>query len=102
MKSSSRLGPRRPARSELWLSGSTTPWLVVSRFSRPWDEASSCFWRVLTASPTLDLREPSGRDDAMGYHSRKIVAGAGGAPEAWRVVADLRSAEIEIEQGLEA
>jgi hypothetical protein len=30
MKSSSRLGPRAPLRSEFWLSEIGTPWFVVS------------------------------------------------------------------------
>ena len=30
MKSSSSVGPRRPAFSEFWLSATGTPWLVVS------------------------------------------------------------------------
>ena len=36
MKSSMRVGPRRPALSEFWLSATGTPWLVVS----PWPVAS--------------------------------------------------------------
>src|SRR5688572_14555814 len=37
MKSSSSVGPRRPAFSEFWLSATGTPWLVVS--TRP-DEST--------------------------------------------------------------
>src|SRR6187402_2143617 len=66
-KSCSRVGPRKPAFSELWLSGSTTPWLVVSWFSGPCVKASSCFWRLVTASPAFALREPSVREEAIDH-----------------------------------
>src|SRR6185369_17239623 len=59
MKSSSSDGPRTPALSELWLSGITTPSLVVIRFSGPWLNDSSCLCLAAAPSPIRDLRWPS-------------------------------------------
>ena len=46
MKSSSSVGPRRPAFSEFWLSATGTPWLVVS--ARPVEST-----RTRSSGPTV-------------------------------------------------
>src|SRR5689334_19901743 len=96
-KSCSSVGPRRPAFSELWLSGSTTPWLVVSRFSGPCVKASSCFWRAATASPALDLREPSVREEAIDHSCVLVPGEAVGA----RAAPCGGSAAVEVEDDFE-
>src|SRR5436190_3929184 len=50
MKSSSSVGPRTPALSELWLSGICRPWLVVSIGSSVAVARASCSFLTACAS----------------------------------------------------
>src|SRR3954466_6103983 len=72
MKSSASSGPRIPAFSELWLSGTTTPDAVVSA---PWSGctcASSCFCLARATSLAFARRRLSCLDWGMKAASARV------------------------------
>src|SRR3984885_6243436 len=80
MKSSSSVGPRRPALREFWLSATFTPWLVVS--ARPPESTRTrSSEAVVGLEPAVGLPEPSLGDALLSLSVLPLTAGSDGLNE---------------------
>jgi len=77
MKSSSSVGPRRPAFSEFWLSATSTPWLVVSARAPESTRAASSE-PVLVSSPDTTGPEPTFADTLVSLSVLPVTAPVAG------------------------